>query len=130
MARKFQKIITVKKNIVLYFAIFSALTGIALLAFGHELVTEMAQVATMRGTEKANIQYEWKYPAVRIAGDLFGWFKPLNGADIMKAHNAIPWQMALFSISGYCEWLASIILFTIWYGKHKKNNSTRRIPQK
>lgn len=109
-----------RKNILLYFAIFSAFTGIVLIAFGNKLVNEMAQVATMQGTEKANIQYEWKYPAVRIAGDLFGWFKPLNGADVRKAHDAMRLEMALFSIIGLSELLASIILFIVWYKKRKK----------
>lgn len=120
MARKFQKVITVKKNTLLYFAIFSALTGIVLLTFYIELSAEMSQLPTMLGTERANIQYEWKYPAVRIAGNLFGWFKPLNGADLRKAHDAIPWHMALFFISGLSELLASIILSIVWYKKRKK----------
>ncbi len=110
----------IRKNLLLYIAIFSALTGIVLLAFGHELVTEMAQVATMQGTEKANIQYEWKYPAVRIAGNLFGWFKPLNGADVRKALDKMDLQTRLFSLIGFCAWSTAIILFIVWWIRRKK----------
>lgn len=105
-----------RKNILLYFAIFLALTGIILLAFCNELVSEMASATP---EEKANIQKEWKYPAVRVAGNLFGWFEKTNLSP-EQAVRKLQWQTASLSLIGIVFFILSIILFITWWIQRKK----------
>lgn len=105
-----------KKNLLLYIAIFSALTGITMIALNAELVSEMTSATPQ---EKADIQKEWKYPVFRIVGNFFGWFEKTN-LSLEQAVRRLQWQTASFSLTGIGFFILSIILFIVWWIRRKK----------